>query len=169
MIIRVSELPDEGLVFREAGRFPAAFTDPSWTLDDVELTLTRDGDDVLVHGRLDATVPQACGRCLESFPAPVHANVDLRVSPRPASAENVELAADDLDTDFYANDELDLDRLIENETTLALPMKPLCRADCRGLCPVCGINRNVAACQCQERQPHPRLAVLKQWGTRQGR
>jgi uncharacterized protein len=51
--------------------------------------------------------------------------------------------------------------VVETETTLALPMKPLCRDDCRGLCPVCGGNRNLVACACAQRTPDPRLAVLK--------
>lgn len=169
MIIQVSELPEEGLTFDDVGQFPSAFTDPAWRLNAVDLSLTPDGTDVVVHGRIDATVPQACGRCLESFPAPVIANVDLTLTPRPGDGDNRELGQDDLDVDFYVGDELDLDRLIEAEATLALPMKPLCRTDCRGLCPVCGVNRNVTACQCQERQPDPRLAALKDFSARPGR
>jgi DUF177 domain-containing protein len=167
MIIRVSELPDEGLTFVDVRQFVSPYSDTSWQLDDVSLRLDRDGTDVLVHGQLAATVPQTCGRCLESFPARVRAFVDLRLAPRPTTAMNVELAADDLDVDFYANDQLDLDALIETETTLALPMKPLCREDCRGLCPVCGGNRNHVTCSCDARPADARLAVLKDWAARQ--
>jgi uncharacterized protein len=52
------------------------------------------------------------------------------------------------------------------ETTLALPMKPLCRADCQGLCPACGANRNVAPCTCAPKPPDPRLAVLRDLASR---
>ena len=76
MIIQVAELPEEGLTFDDVARFPSALSDPSWRLDAVDLSLTPDGSDVVVHGRIDATVPQACGRCLESFPVPVTAHVD---------------------------------------------------------------------------------------------
>jgi uncharacterized protein len=170
MMIQVSELPEEGLTFSEVGPFASAFSDDGWHLDAIDLSLTPDGVDVLVHGRIAATVPQACGRCLESFPAAVTANVDVRLTPRPATGGDThELGEDDLDTDFYVGGELDLARLVEAETTLALPMKPLCRTDCRGLCPVCGVNRNVTACDCQMRQPDPRLAVLKQVTVRPGR
>jgi uncharacterized protein len=74
----------------------------------------------------------------------------------------VELGVDDLDTDLYVNDELDVASLVATETTLALPMKPLCRVDCRGLCAVCGGNKNLNPCECAERAPDPRLAALKQ-------
>ncbi|HEU5319946.1 MAG TPA: DUF177 domain-containing protein, partial [Methylomirabilota bacterium] len=79
------------------------------------------------------------------------------------------LGVDDLDVDFYENDQFDVARVVETETTLALPMKPLCRADCRGLCPVCGANRNVTECACPARPLDPRLAVLRDWAARRPR
>ena len=84
----------------------------------------------------------------------------------PCRATVVELGADDLDLDFYTNDQLDLTRIVETETSLALPMKSLCRSDCRGLCPVCGVNRNAVPCACAPRPPDPRLAVLRDFATR---
>ena len=71
-----------------------------------------------------------------------------------------------LDVDFYDKDEIDVGVLIETETTLALPMKPLCREGCLGLCPVCGGNRNLVQCDCQQRAPDPRLAALKDLAAR---
>jgi uncharacterized protein len=161
MIIRVSELPDEGLSIDETAYAGSPYADPSWRLEGLQLQVTRDGDEVDVIGQIRATVPQTCGRCTEGFTSPVAADVALRFAPKPARADNTELGRDDLDTDFYADDQIDLDRIIETETTLALPMKPLCTPDCRGLCLVCGANRNVAPCTCAERPPDPRLAVLK--------
>jgi uncharacterized protein len=169
MMIRVSELTRDGLLVEGAEQFGSVFGDRSWRLERVSLHLAPDGTEVLVQGEIRATVPQECGRCLATFPARVTAHVDLRVSPRPASADSVELGADDLDMDFYVDDQLDLDSLIATETTLALPMKPLCRDNCRGLCPVCGGNRNDVPCECHERPPDPRLAVLKTLSGRLGR
>jgi uncharacterized protein len=159
MIIRISELPSEGLNVSDPATF--RFVDRSWQLRDLALHIDRDDRDVVVRGTIGALVPQVCSRCLESFPVEVQAPVDSRFAPRPATGDTVELSEDDLETDFYADDQLDLAALVETETTLALPMKPLCRADCRGLCPVCGGNRNLVACACEERKPDPRLAVLK--------
>jgi uncharacterized protein len=166
MIIRVSELPGEGLNVTDAERLRAAFTDPSWRLREVDLHVSRDGVDVLVEGAIGAEVPLSCGRCLEPFPVEVRARVDSRFVPRPAAGENIELSADDLETDVYADDQLDLGALVVTETTLALPMKPLCREDCKGLCPVCGGNRNITPCACAPRATDPRLAVLRKLATR---
>ncbi len=165
MIIRVSEIEDGGLVVGNAGEFVAPFSDRSWHLDRVELRVVRDGADVVVTGRIDATVPVVCSRCLEEFRSEVRPEVDARFVPKPAD-HTVELGADDLDLDFYQNDELNLATLIETETSLALPMKPLCRPDCRGLCPVCGVNSNTTPCTCERRAPDPRLAPLRELAAR---
>jgi len=154
------------LTVTEAAALGSVYRDPAWRLLDVNLRLERDGVDVLVTGELRASVSQACGRCLEPSPAEVTAPVDVRLVPRPTTADTVELAPDDLDVDFYNNGEVDIGGLIEAETTLALPMKPLCREGCRGLCRVCGVNRNVAPCACPERPPDPRLAALKDLAAR---
>ena len=90
----------------------------------------------------------------------------MRLVPRPATKDSVELGADDLDVDFYVDDLLDLKRVVETETTLVLPMKPLCREDCRGLCPACGGNRNLVPCTCASLPPDPRLAALRDLATR---
>jgi len=166
MIIRVSELEESGLRIDDVAALGPVFTDPAWRLDAVALEVEPDGSEVFVRGRLQATVEQTCGRCLDVFRAAIEAPVDVRLMPKPAGADNVELGADDLDVDFYENDELDVTRVVQNEATLALPMKPLCREDCRGLCPVCGANRNVAPCTCDTRPPDPRLAALRDLAAR---
>jgi uncharacterized protein len=166
MIIRVSEIPDDGLVVGNPGELVAPFADRSWRLEGIRLHVVRDGQDVVVTGELAASVPLTCSRCLEEFRAEVRPAVDARFVPRPAPAHAVELGADDLDLDFYENDELNLDLLVETETTLALPMKPLCRPECRGLCPVCGGNRNHTPCTCDTRASDPRLAALRNLSAR---
>ena len=120
MIIRVSELPDDGLSIDETAFAVSPYTDASWHLDRVTLRIDKDGDEVDVRGQVRATVAQLCGRCAEGFTGGVTADIDLRFAPKPARVEGTELGRDDLDTDFYEDDQIDLGRVIENETTLAL-------------------------------------------------
>ena len=161
MVIRVSEIPEDGRTVEGVEeRHP--FQDPHWTLEALTLFILRDKDDVLVRGRVRSCVPLTCSRCLEPFPMTVEADTDVRFIPRPQlRGEDFELSADDLELDFYTENLLDLDRLIETETSLRLPMKPLCDEGCRGLCPVCGGNRNQKLCACQVKRPDPRLHALK--------
>ena len=169
MIIRVAEIPDEGLQIEGTSAFPRPFQDPAWTLDDLALTIEKDGDAVVVQGRLEATVPLHCGRCLEFYAFTVEPEVDARFVPNPrgrGGGDEVELGADDLETDVYDNGVVDLNALLETETTLLLPMKPLCREDCRGICPICGGNRNVTECHCEVRVDDPRWAPLRSWAER---
>jgi uncharacterized protein len=168
VIVQVADIPPEGLKVMGKDAFPRPFQDPSWALDDVDLLVERDGDDVLVTGTLEARVPQHCSRCLEPYVLRVTPEVSARHVPA-SSGEEHELGADDLETDVYQNGQVDLTALLETETTLALPMKPLCKPDCRGLCPVCGGNRNVTACSCQVRPDDPRWAKLGAWAGRPSR
>jgi uncharacterized protein len=166
MIIRVSELDEQGLRIDDVAALAPGLSDPSWRLHAVSLEVEAEGTDVFVRGRVAVDVPQTCGRCADVFPLRLETDVDARLVPRPLQGEVVELGAKDLDLDFYTNDELDLTRIVETETSLALPMKSLCRSVCRGLCPVCGVNRNDVPCACASRPPDPRLAVLRDFATR---
>jgi len=161
MVIKVSEIPEEGLRLEGLQAFPTPFQDPAWRLEDLLLAVEKDGDVVFVHGRVQSRVPQVCSRCLEPYEAQVDANVETRLVPAPVSrGEERELGRDDLETDVYDHDQIDVNALLETETTLGLPMKPLCSEGCRGLCPTCGANRNTTQCACGP-AADPRWAPLK--------
>jgi len=150
VLIQVADIPEDGLRIEGVAAFPRPFQDPAWALDDLSLTVEKDSDTVFIRGDVAARVPLQCGRCLEPYMVTVRPAVDARFVPSPATrGEERELGRDDLETDVYRNGLLDLTVLLETETTLALPMKPLCRESCQGLCPVCGANRNVTACACE--------------------
>ena len=129
----------------------------------LDLEVRKDGVKARLVGRLDATLELGCCRCLGSFPWVVGVDVDLLYLPASdnTGAGEVRIEESDLHTAYYRDDQIDLGQLMEEQFQLALPMKPLCRTDCRGLCAVCGGNRNTTACQCVARWDDPRLAVLK--------
>lgn len=161
MVIRVSEIPEEGLRFEGPEAFPEPFQDRAWRLEAAELAVEKDGDVVFVHGQVRSRVPQVCSRCLEPYDSTVETNVETRLVPAPAMrGEERELGKDDLETDVYVNDLVDLNALLETETTLGLSMKPLCSEGCRGICPTCGANRNAAPCACAP-AADPRWSPLK--------
>lgn len=162
MVIRISEIPDEGVRVESVDDLAGLFPEEGWTLDRVSLWIERRAREVVVTGGFEATARQSCSRCLEPVAAHVEPQMDLHLVPSPrARHEEAELSLDDLEVDFYQGDLLDVGGLVRGETHLALPMKPLCRPDCRGLCPVCGGNRNVSPCACERRAVDPRLAPLE--------
>ena len=130
----------------------------------LEATAVRARQKVGIAGRAATTLELSCSRCLEGFPVPVAASFDLAYLPSdeaPASSGEVEVGDDDINTAYYEHGQISLAELIHEQLYLVLPMKPLCKDDCLGLCPVCGANRNVTACTCKATWTDPRLAGLK--------
>ena len=118
-------------------------------------------------GTLAATLQLACSRCVEAFELPVAASFDVRYLPQSQNTgDEREVEADDLSDAFYRDEQIDLGQLMEEQFYLALPMKPLCRDDCKGLCASCGANLNEETCGCQVQWEDPRLAALKTLVTR---
>src|ERR1051325_1801465 len=115
-------------------------------------------DKFRLEGRVRTELELGCSRCLEGFRLPVDAEFDLRYLPATemSTDEEREIADDDLETSYYRDDQIDLAELMREQFYLALPMKPLCTAECRGLCPQCGANLNTSACECTPAWDAPR-------------
>jgi len=129
----------------------------------LDLRVRKDGNRYWLVGRIEARLGLACCRCLEPVGCDVDVALDLRYLPMSENSGEgeVEIEEADLRTAFYRDDQIDLGALIQEQFRLALPMKPLCRGDCRGLCATCGGNRNVTDCGCVDTWEDPRLASLK--------
>ena len=125
--------------------------------------VTKDDQRFHLNGSVRTTLELTCGRCLEPFRHEVEAPFDLRYLPKAANTGEgeVEIEEDDLTTAYYADNQIDLGQLMAEQFHLALPMKPLCRELCRGLCPRCGTNLNAGSCECRATWDDPRLAPLK--------
>jgi len=136
---------------------------------DLDVEIHKDATKARVTGRVATTLQLDCGRCLEPFDIPLDAAFDALFLPAVANAGagEQEVADEDLGVSFYKDETLDLADLMREQFYLALPMKPLCQPDCKGLCPVCGINRNRETCTCQTEWTDPRLDALKRLTGRQ--
>ena len=123
----------------------------------------KDNKQFRLAGHTKTTLELPCSRCLEPLRAPIDLPFDLRYQPHTVNTGEGEreIEEDDLSTAFYENDEIDLGQLMREQFYLSLPMKPLCREDCSGLCPVCGTNLNRGTCTCRRDWDDPRMAALK--------
>ena len=128
----------------------------------------KDKEQFRLVGDVKTTLELPCSRCLEAFRRPVDAPFDLRYQPHAHNTgeDEQEIEEDDLTTAFYENEEIDLGQLMEEQFYLSLPMKPLCTDDCKGLCPVCGKNRNRDSCDCKLDWDDPRFAALRELRTK---
>jgi uncharacterized protein len=132
---------------------------------DVDLAYYRAGQQLFFHGRFSGTLQASCSRCLQNFSCDLNKEFDFVLSPSPAhpgrGAE--ELNRDDLGLSYYSTstEEIDLAPLITEQVILALPTRPLCAEDCRGICGGCGANLNVEACVCSSSAGDPRMAIFR--------
>ncbi len=124
--------------------------------------LSRMRQRVHAQGTVVTEVEVYCDRCLTPVVVPVKAEFDVSYDPPDTNeaSEHVELQAEDLATAVYAGEQLELDELVREQILLALPMRSLCRAECRGLCPTCAVNLNQQNCACAQQEIDPRWAGL---------
>lgn len=118
---------------------------------------------IRVRGKLEGRVQGECGRCLKTFEFSADQPFDLYFYPIEVIEEGEEVAVsgDDLDYGFYEDGGLLLSEVVGEQLQLWLPMRPLCRDDCRGICAVCGANRNEEECSCADRKVDPRWEALQ--------
>ncbi|MBE5909533.1 YceD family protein [Pseudobutyrivibrio sp.] len=103
----------------------------------------------------NTSIVGACDRCLTEVTFEVPINVDETVEV----SEGQVVADDDLGPySFVDGEEIDVDELILNEILVNFPAKILCQDDCKGICPVCGKNRNLNDCGCDDTVLDPRMA-----------
>jgi uncharacterized protein len=129
----------------------------------------RAGTEVFVQGDISANTAAVCARCAEEFTAPSVRSFRYVLAPKVLDdfAEDGDLRAEDVEYSQYEHDEIDLSPPIREQVLLALPTRPLCREDCRGLCPRCGANLNLGKCGCPSIEHDPRLAILRSLKARQ--
>jgi uncharacterized protein len=126
------------------------------------LRVEKMGSEVMVTGDLKAEGELQCSRCLKKFAGDISVPVDVVYRPveELKGEDHHEITSEELDSDFYSGDELDIINLLKEQVALNIPMKPLCNDLCRGLCPNCGADLNVTACSCSQRTVDPRFEKL---------
>jgi uncharacterized protein len=120
--------------------------------------------DIRLKGKLETDLEVACARCLELVVLPVKRSFDLLYRPLGTDAGHEELSVTDAEAEigYYEGEGLLLEDTLREQVLLSVPLKALCREDCKGLCPHCGRNLNEGECSCTEQMEDPRWAVLKE-------
>jgi len=120
-------------------------------------------EELRVQGRLQLTVVLECDRCTEPYKHNIDESFDLIYVPALETNPGAEIAIGPSDSNvgFYDGPGLELNDILQEQVLLALPLQRLCRAECKGICPACGQNRNETDCQCQTRLVDERWAALR--------
>ena len=153
MKIRVDSIPGEGLrIERKIDPSDLEPDVPGHGLPEAFSFIgraRRSSAGVMVKGNLTGSVRSQCGRCLGNFKMPVDAGMDIMFLPRSERADDeTELVDVDESFSYYDGDSIDLLKEIKDLIIVSLPIKPICREDCKGLCPHCGADLNEGACRC---------------------
>lgn len=119
--------------------------------------------EIRVRGHLAVTMQCECNRCLEPARFPIDSSFDLYYCPAAGGAEGEEMEIDEGEAEiaFYEGDGVELKNVLHEHVLLNIPMQRVCRADCLGICPVCGQNRNLINCGCEAKLVDDRWSALK--------
>lgn len=125
---------------------------------EARMLITPQDDGFLVSGEFSGSLILPCGRCAEDFEMTVEGDFDSFEEPA-GPGESLE---DESRLRMSAGQpEFDAAGFLWEQFLLAMPESPVCAEDCKGLCPSCGVNRNLTACSCKKDEGDPRLAVLR--------
>jgi len=165
--IRFEDIPDQGLdiEINEYSWFPATEVGLAEVLT-ASVHLAREREKVFARGVLVFQANLACDRCLEEYQlklgGPFTVAFEL-MNPEMEAGLGTEHVCKpaEMDVVFLREPRVDVDQLFSQQVLLFLPVKRLCREGCRGLCPRCGQNLNLSACQCRREELQSPFAVLK--------
>lgn len=156
------------------GKFSHVYSVDDLLLGDEELRLIEpaeisghargNGREVELRGKLLAKLEGLCGRCLQPVEVPISTDFTERFVRAVSwvADEQHELQEEDLNLAVFDGEAIELDDLVREEILLAVPANVLCREDCQGLCPICGIDKNLSSCQCETKEIDSRWQKLKE-------
>jgi uncharacterized protein len=127
-----------------------------------ELTLTRTNDGILTQGTLATATELTCSRCLKAFTCNIPLHIGEEFFPTIDIITGIKLPPPEEEGSFTIDEHhvLDLTEAIRQYIVIALPMKPLCKDECAGLCSICGKDLNLEECGCHKEEIDPRWAEL---------
>ncbi|MBN2568591.1 MAG: DUF177 domain-containing protein [Deltaproteobacteria bacterium] len=177
MQVRLSNIPDDGLNLRFSRGGDWFFKLLSrkdrcdFSLDriDINCQLNKIREKVDVKGEIVTEFDLECCRCLDRFKLPVKVEFEYTFSPDPGCFdEDLELSHEELGMNYYSDSTIDIDDIIVEQIILQVPISPLCKESCKGLCKICGINLNVVECGHKVETKENAFAKLKDFKIEKG-
>jgi uncharacterized protein len=178
MKITVSHIPPDGLTltYSEKSEFFPVLADlikkgelkVSNPVKAVVNVQVMSEDLVEISGEISTVLTLECGRCLTPFDEPLKREFTLgfvkhgqKEFAGDEDEDGIEIREDDIETEFFTGDVIELKNTLQEQVVMGLPLRPLCSESCNGLCQSCGTNLNQSTCTCIPSTGHPAFAVLK--------
>jgi uncharacterized protein len=173
LIVELPTIPPDGIsrCFTSTGTALGIF-DPDLTVVrpvEIECRFYRVNHEVVVQGSLRTALRLTCSRCAEEYEQPLSVELDAVYLPLEAlsSTRAKELEEGEADVYAYADQVIEITEMVRDKLLLSMPLQPHCMIGCKGICPSCGVNRNVVSCQCGEEKlgsPFESLKALRSPG-----
>ncbi len=171
MLLSIKEMETRKLPFAETWQPGEIDFSDSSTVQTAPLVATgvaellpHTGEEVRVKGQVKTSLETVCDRCLGRAPYDIDTPFDLFYKPAssiPATEDEIAIDEGEAEMGFYELPGLVLEDILREQVLLQLPMQRVCSEACQGICPLCGVNRNEAGCDCEAHPGDDRWLALK--------
>lgn len=161
MRIYFEKIPEEGLEINFSDNFET--NESLFNINSFKGTIYPVNENFILTGNLNITIKDICDRCLKDFKENIEEKILIEIvkeNTTDTEAEEIELKDEDMGLYFVNEEFIDMEEIISQEAVLLRPIKRLCSQECKGLCPICGINLNHDTCSCKQ-ETDDRWADLK--------
>jgi len=154
MFIDTNKISEKGLIVSDRVSLDETLLieENAFSLDDLQyhILFKRDGDQIKAKGNIKTLISLRCVRCLDNFDLKVDSNFDIILFPiNLVNPVNNSINSDEMEYIFYEDNRIDLIKILIEQINLFIPYNPICKPDCKGICPNCGVNLNHGKCKCE--------------------
>ncbi len=164
--VLINDIPPEGLsLYYEDMPGLLDGLDDCWASGPIkgEVFIFRSGKKIEITGKVEAALELLCHRCLAHYDSSVSVKFHYTFLEPPSwkKDEEIKLSPEDIEISYYNGEEIELSDIFREQILLQLPMRQLCKEDCKGICPGCGADLNTEPCRCKDTSEEGPFAILK--------
>jgi uncharacterized protein len=172
LTLKLDDIPEEGLELRwkeepmALSGYLESFSQIDFEFESPlqsEAKIKRVGQSVLIEGGVQTDLHLRCVRCLKEFSYPLSSQFELTFHSLGGEvfAEEAEVSGEELESNFFEGGEIHLSEIACEQVFLEIPVQPLCQGGCKGLCPNCGKDLNLSACDCIKKEFESGFSALQ--------
>jgi uncharacterized protein len=154
MFIDTNKISEKGLIVSNSFSLDEdmLIEENAFFLDDLKyhVLFKQDVDRIEAKGNIKTMISLGCVKCLDDFELNIDLNFDIILFPTNlVNSESHSIGSDEMEYIFYDDNRIDLIKILLEQINLFIPYNPICKPNCKGICPNCGTNLNYAKCKCE--------------------